>query len=71
MFELVLTFVLATSPPERPMFEQHVVQYASQAACRSAQSWWMANPDAELPGMDPANELLIGPSCRAVRPAIG
>lgn len=70
MFELVLTFVLTTSSPGAPITEQRVVRYETPAACQAARLWWMSNTDSELPGMDPAFALLIGPSCRSSAPLI-
>lgn len=68
VFELVLTFVLATSAPSEPRFAQRVVTYATPAQCQAARLWWMRNTDSQLPGMDERYRLLIGPSCR---PAAG
>lgn len=65
MFELVLTFVLTTSPQGEPITARRVVAYETPAQCQAARLWWMSNTDSELPGMDPAFALLIGPSCHA------
>lgn len=71
MFELVLTFWFSSPAIDRPLFEQHVVAYASAERCQAARLWWSAHPDAELPGMAPGFDLLIGPSCRPRQPLVG
>lgn len=70
MFELVLTFWLSSSAIDRPVFEQRRVIYESAETCQAARLWWTRHPDAQLPGMDPGFDLLIGPSCRPA-PLVG
>lgn len=67
MFTLVLVFVIfGNSTPDA--YDRRTIQFPTEHACRQAQSWWSEHPQAELPGMDQRNQLLIGPLCQPTTP---